>query len=138
MERVFQTSHCFEYTPTVASSPTDLMVTQRGPTTVIVSWSPPSPVGGTTGYTIFYSTGDSPSSKEVTDTATSEERLMDLKVGGNYSIYLVAVSQHLPSKSLTASLQLVLGKTHSSIAAPVSLEYSLSQFPQTWSSLWER
>ena len=91
----------------VASAPTNLMAVQEGLTSVRVSWSPPTPLGYTIGYRIYYSSGSS-SSVDISGT-TSQYVLADLVMGGSYSVSLVATSQHLPSEALTQSLQLVLG-----------------------------
>ena len=97
------------YIYTVASAPTNLMAVQEGLTSIRVSWSPPTPLGGTTGYRIYYSDGDSSDSVDVSDPSSREYLLQDLVMGSSYSLSLVATSQHLPSGTLTQSLQLVLG-----------------------------
>ena len=45
--------------PPVASAPTSVMAVQEGLTSIRVSWSPPTPLGDTTGYRIYYSGGSS-------------------------------------------------------------------------------
>ena len=45
------------------------MVVQEGPTSVQVSWNPPSPLGDTTGYRISYNGGSS-GSVDVSDGST--------------------------------------------------------------------
>ena len=82
------------------------MAVQEGPTNIRVSWSPPTPLGDTTGYRIYYS-GDSSSS--VNATSNNEVLLNQLLMGGSYNISLVAISQHLPSVPLIVSLHLLLG-----------------------------
>ena len=96
--------------PTVASGPTGMEVKQEDPTSVRVSWLPPSPPGHTTGYTILYSTGERADTREISGAGVSEARLAGLVVGGEYSISLLATSQHLPSETVTVTLQLLLGK----------------------------
>ena len=100
------------YTYTVASSPTELKVVQEDSTSVRLTWTPPSPLGDTTGYTIFYSTGNTTDSREISGGRVSEAELTDLKKGGDYSISLVGRSQHLPSEAVTERLELVPGQTY--------------------------
>ena len=93
----------------VASAPSELLAEQTGPDSVRVSWRPPSAVGDTTGYIIYYSSGDSSGSVPVSQPDTAQHELTELMMGSNYSISLVATSQHLPSGTLTLSIQLVVG-----------------------------
>ena len=86
--------------PPVASAPTNLMAVQEGPTSIRVSWSPPTPLGDTTGYRIYYSGGSS-GSEDVSDGSTDNYTLTSLQNGESYDISLVATSQHLPSESVT-------------------------------------
>ena len=102
---------------------------QSGPTSVTVSWTTPSPPGHTTGYTIFYSTEDRIDMRDISGDGVSEKPLTGLQEGAEYSIYLVAISPHLPSKAVIFTLDLVLGiiilLTH-----PICvLILSISQFP---------
>ena len=85
------------------------MAVQEGLTSIRVSWSPSTPLGDTTGYRIYYSDSDSSDSVDVSDPSSREYLLQDLVMGSSYSLSLVAISQHLPSGTLTQSLQLVLG-----------------------------
>ncbi|CAI8037918.1 Receptor-type tyrosine-protein phosphatase F, partial [Geodia barretti] len=94
-------------TISVASAPTNLMLIQTDATTIRVTWTPPSPLGSTTGYTVFYSSAESNEALDVREASTSEVELMNLAEGGSYSISLVARSQHLPSPTLTDTLDLV-------------------------------
>ena len=96
--------------PTVASAPTNLMLTQTDATTIRVSWTLPSQLGNTTGYTVFYSSTESNEALVVSEaSSTSEVELTNLAEGGSYSISLVARSQHLPSSTLTETLTVVRG-----------------------------
>ena len=85
------------------------MLIQTDATTIRVTWTPPSPLGSTTGYTVFYSSAESNEALDVREASTSEVELMNLAEGGSYSISLVARSQHLPSPTLTDTLDLVRG-----------------------------
>ena len=81
------------------------MAVQEGPTSIRVSWSPPTPLGDTTGYRIYYSGGSS-GSVDVSDGSTDNYLLTGLLNEESYDISLVATSQHLPSAPLVESLQL--------------------------------
>ena len=76
------------------------MGVQEGPTSIRVSWSPPTPLGDTTGYRIYYSGGSS-GSVDVSDGSTDNYLLTGLQNGESYDISLVATSQHLPSERVT-------------------------------------
>ena len=93
--------------PPVASAPTNLMAVQEGPTSIRVSWSPPTPLGDTTGYRIYYSGGSS-GSVDVSDGSTDNYLLTGLLNGKSYTISLVATSQHLPS--MTIDMEVMLGE----------------------------
>ena len=65
--------------PPVASAPTSVMAVQEGPTSIRVSWSPPTPLGDTTGYRIYYSGGSGGStSQPVSGSSTNNYRLDNL------------------------------------------------------------
>ena len=100
---------CVQYPPPVASAPTNLMVVQEGPTSIRVSWSPPTPLGDTTGYRIYYSGGSS-GSKNVGGGSTDNYLLTGLQNGENYTISIVTVattsSQLLPSDTVTVNIGL--------------------------------
>ena len=103
----------------VASAPTNLTAVQEGPTSIAISWSPPTPLGDTTEYRIFY-TGANSSSGSVTVSATGSSFFSDasgsgdvmdsdltdnytlsgLHNGDTYSISVVALSQYLPSDTV--------------------------------------
>ena len=95
--------------PPVASAPTNLMAVQEGPTSIRVSWSPPTPLGNTTGYRIYYSGGSS-GSEDVSDGSTDNYLLTGLQNGEIYTISIVAISQHLPSESIPADMEVMLGE----------------------------
>ena len=84
------------------------MVVQEGPS-IRVSWSPPSPLGDTTGYRIYYS-GDSSGSENVSNGSTDNYLLTGLQNGQSFNISLVATSQHLPSESIAADMEVMLGE----------------------------
>ena len=87
---------------TAASAPTNLMAVQEGPTGIGVSWTPPTPLGNTTGYRIYYS-GGSNSSVDVSGGSRNNSLLSDLQNGANYMISIVGTSDHLPSDLVNVS-----------------------------------
>ena len=82
--------------PPVASAPTNLMAVQEGPTGIRVSWTPPTPLGDTTGYRVYYSGGSS-GSVDVSGGYTDNHTLTGLQNGASYTISIVGTSEHLPS-----------------------------------------
>ena len=83
----------------VASAPTDLVATQAGAMSLLVSWKPPNPLGDTTGYTMYYTAllGAISGSIDISGGSTSNYTLTDLLAGLSYDISIVGTSQHLPS-----------------------------------------
>ena len=80
-----------------ASAPTILMAVQEGPTSILVSWTPPTPPGDTTGYSIFYSSNGSSDSVNVSGHSTDNQQLSGLQNGASYTISIVGTSQHFSS-----------------------------------------
>ena len=75
------------------------MAERASPTSILVSWNPPDPLGGTTGYRIDYTRdGDSGDIVTVNGGFTNEILLTDLLNGATYSISIVATSSYLPSE----------------------------------------
>ena len=99
----------FNILPPVASAPTNLMAVQEGLTSIRVSWSPPTPLGDTTGYRIYYSGGSS-GSVNVSDGSTDNYLLTGLQNGDIYTISIVTLattsSQLLPSDTVTVNIGL--------------------------------
>ena len=73
------------------------MAVQEDSTGIRVSWSPPRPVGDTTGYRIYFSGGSS-GSVDVSGTSSDNHLLTGLQNGANYTILIVGTSHHLPSE----------------------------------------
>ena len=98
--------HKFIILPPAAPAPTNLMAAQEGPTSIRVSWSPPTPLGDTTGYRIYYSGGSS-GSEDVSDGSTDNYLLTGLQNGESYTISIVTLattsSQLLPSDTVTVN-----------------------------------
>ena len=83
----------------VASAPTNLKAVQEGLTGIQVSWTPPTPLGDTTGYKIYYSGGSS-GSVDVSGGLTDNRTLTGLQNRASYTISIVGTSEHLPSDSV--------------------------------------
>ena len=89
------------------------MAVQDGPTSIRVTWTPPSPPGDTTGYRISY-TGGGGSSGSV-DVDGGSHTLMGLINGETYTISIVGTassSSVLPSAPVEAGT-VAMGKTNS-------------------------
>ena len=75
---------------------------QDGPTSIRVSWTPPSPLGNNTGYSIYY-TGGGGSNYSVDVNDTSNYTLMNLTNGEIYTISIIGTSSYvLPSPPVLA------------------------------------
>ena len=85
-----------------ASPPSGVTAVQDGPTSIDVSWTPPTPLGDTTGYIIYYTNDDDTDSGsvDIDDGSTEQHTLMNLQNGDTYTISIVAASSSgLPSES---------------------------------------
>ena len=91
---------------TVASAPTNMMAVQEGLTHIRVSWSPPTPLGDTNGYRIYYSESGS---VNVSGGSTSNYLLTGLENGATYTISIVATSKHFFSLNVK-TVTIVLGE----------------------------
>ena len=78
---------------------------QEGLTSIRVSWSPPTPLGDTTGYRIYYSGGSS-GSVNVSDGSTDNYLLTGLQSGTTYTISIVGTSDHFFSDTSTRDVTL--------------------------------
>ena len=97
----------------VVDPPTNVMAERESATSILVSWSPPDPLGDTTGYRIDYArTGGSSVSVNVTGGDTREQELTGLQNGAIYTISIVAISQGFPSESVVAMDAVHLGMSH--------------------------
>ena len=86
------------------SPPSDVIAVQNGLTSITVTWTPPSPLGYTTGYRISYTGGGGSSgSVDVDGGNTNSHTLMGLTNGDTYFISIVATaSSGLPSTPVVA------------------------------------
>ena len=82
------------------------MAVQEGLTSIRVSWSPPTPLGNTTGYRIYYNDSDSSDSVDVSGGSTDNYLLTGLVMGATYNISIVATSQHFHSGRVEAIITL--------------------------------
>ena len=80
----------------VTGQPTRVFAVPLSDTSIQVSWDPPG--DPTTGYVIYYQPeGGAVSSVMVTGGDTESHQLDALQSGVNYSVSIVALSDHLPS-----------------------------------------
>ena len=98
---------------TGASPPSGATAVQDGPTSIMVSWSPPSPLGDTSGYRIYYTgAGGSSDSVDVDGGNTNSHTLMGLTNGETYTISVAGTSSSstvVPSPPVSAG-DVALGK----------------------------
>ena len=78
------------------------MAVQEGVASIRVSWNPPTPLGDTTGYRIYYSGG----SVNVSGGSTDNYLLTSLLNGNSFNISIVAISPHFFSVSLDVTVNL--------------------------------
>ena len=89
-----------------ASPPSGVTAVQTGPTSIRVTWTPPTPLDGITGYIIYYANEDDSRSGSMTVSggSTDMETLTGLQNGDTYTISIVATSDTgLPSVSVMAT-----------------------------------
>ena len=79
------------------------MAVQEGLTSIRVSWSPPIPLGNTTGYRIYYSDSDSSDSVDVSGGSTDNYLLTGLQNGNIFNLSVLATSQQLTNFQLRKS-----------------------------------
>ena len=89
----------------VASAPTNFMVAQEDPTGVHMSWTPPTPLGYTTGYRIHYNGGSS-DSVNVSGGSIDKYLLTGLHNGASYTMSIVGTSEHIFSEEVTMDISL--------------------------------
>ena len=91
--------------------PTGVTAVQDGLTNITVTWTPPSPLGDTTGYIISYTDGGgSSSSVNVAGENTSSHTLTGLTNGRTYTISIVATSSTGLVNESVATTTVRLGK----------------------------
>ena len=105
--------------------PTDVTAVQDGPTSIRVTWTPPSPLGDTTGYRISFTGGGNSNSVDVTSGDSMSHTLTTgLTNGLTYTISVTTISStSLPSAPVPATVGLGRSTTtHCSL--PTSTVYS--------------
>ena len=111
--------------PPVASAPTNLTAVQEGLTGIRVFWTPPTPLGNTTGYRIYYSGGSS-GSVNFSDGSTDNYLVGSLQNGANYTIRIVGTSIHLFSKEVESSSSITLSELFQLVSVHRMCGYSHS------------
>ena len=94
----------------VASAPSNLTLKQVGPTSVRVSWNPPSPPGNTVGYTIFCTNVNQSTFagvKDISDVSITSTTLTGLENRNYYTISIVGLSEHF--RSVMKNITIYLG-----------------------------
>ena len=79
-----------------ASPPTDVTAVQDGPTSIRVTWTPPNPLDGITGYRISFTGGGSSGSVNISGGNSMSHTLTGLTNGVTYTISVAATSTGLP------------------------------------------
>ena len=90
------------YACIVASAPNSLSLKQDGETTIIVSWTVPTPPGDTTGYRVYYITDNM--IEIIVDSNSSPITLTSLEPLNEYEISVVGLSDHFSSEPITSSI----------------------------------
>ena len=102
---------CTNSTPSGPPPPTDVAGIQDGLSSIRVTWTPPSPLGDTTGYRIHYTTGGGSSGSQTASGGnTMTHTLSDLTNGETYNISIVATSSTTSSSTVMANMAVGLGK----------------------------
>ena len=84
---------------------------QDSPTSIRVTWTPPDPLDGVTGYRIYYTNGGGSSGNQtVSGGNTMTHTLTGLTNGETYTISIVATSNTFPSSAVMANMAVGLGK----------------------------
>ena len=79
----------------VASAPTNLKFeVQSEATNVLLAWTPPSPLGDTTGYSISFSGGGISGSVTIDNGSSNNYTLTGLTSGETYEISISGTSEH--------------------------------------------
>ena len=85
--------------PSVGSQPLEVSASQEGLTSVLVSWTPPQPLGQTIGYQIYY-TGPTSGNVSVDNVDSSSQVVTGLMNGELYQFFVAGRSEHLESEPL--------------------------------------
>ena len=96
-------------------APTGVTAFQNGPTSITVTWTPPSPLDGITGYRISFTGGND---VDIDGGSTNSYILTGLTNGQTYTISIVATTNNLASDTVTA-MAVGLGKSNTSFFQPM-------------------
>ena len=83
---------------------------QDGPTSIRVTWTPPSPLENITGYRISFTGGGISDSVDVSGGNSMCHNLTGLTNGETYTISIVAISNFLSSETVTVDMAVGLGE----------------------------
>ena len=73
---------------------------QDGVTSIRVTWTPPSPLGDTTGFRISFTGGGNNDSVDISGGDTNSYTLTGLMEEATYTVSIVGTSQHFPSTTV--------------------------------------
>ena len=99
-----------DYNYVGASPPTEVTAVQDGPTSIRVTWTPPSPLGSITGYRIFYTDGRSNGTVDVSGGNANSYTLTGLSSGQTYTISIRSLASVSFSSSPVETLAVGLSK----------------------------
>ena len=74
-----------------ATPPADITAVQEGPTSIRVIWTPPSPLGDTTGYRVSYTEEGGTSGSVDVPLGTNSWLVTNLQNGEHYTILVLAI-----------------------------------------------
>ena len=89
---------------------------QDGPTSIRVTWTPPSPLGDTTGYRISFTGGGNSDSVDVRGGDTNTFLVTGLVQEATYTVSIVGTSQHLYSKTVPVPGPVILSELAQDVA----------------------
>ena len=99
------------YTDASSAPPSGVTAVQTGPTSIRVSWIPPSPLGDTSGYTIFYTThSNSGSRSHDINVGYTDYTLNGLTNGETYTISIAGTAANTVPSISTETVSVGLGK----------------------------
>ena len=88
-----------EFHHTAASPPSGVTAVQDGPTSIRVSWTPPSPLGDTSGYRIYYTRAGGSSDSEDVDGGNTNSRTLTVTGLTNGETYTISIAGTSSSSS---------------------------------------
>ncbi|CAI8031727.1 Receptor-type tyrosine-protein phosphatase F, partial [Geodia barretti] len=110
--------------------PTGVTAVQDGPTSITVTWTPPSPLGDTTGYRISYNTG---SDVDIDGDSSNSYTLTGLTNGQTYTISIVAIAPNRPTSSPIEAQVSLVGVPEKPTVDMDNIETSPTTITTSWS-----